>query len=389
MRIALCLSGQPRTWRRTRESLMAFFAGHELDVFLHTWREGDPAEIAALQAAYAPRALKVEERPLFVAEKRLLAANFPVRPPLTVFDMLHSVAASLALAAQSGETYDLVVRARFDALFQGRWTGGPPGEGELVLPDDYPDAASCNDQFAIGRPAEMAAYGALASWFPGALTGLRGEWLRPEALLRSYLEAVCSLRLRLTPIAMRLLREGGPDDAAEDDPLFHAAKHLEWEAFAKAHFPEVAQHADFDHPSRTPLALDRALEAWAQDRGPAAANALFAAPWAERLAAVEAFLAEQSGGVAEFDEDAFDSLRLVCAALLQRMDRSEPLCPRSAVVHMLSDNIRDMRRVDDWLRANPQVIAPSLAAAPPGGLLARAPAYKPPLTAYGHDVWRR
>jgi hypothetical protein len=35
------------------------------------------------------------------------------------------------------------------------------------------------------------------------------------------------------------------------------------------------------------------------------------------------------------------------------MDRDEPLDPSSAVVHMLSNNIRDMRRVDDWLRATP------------------------------------
>jgi hypothetical protein len=48
-----------------------------------------------------------------------------------------------------------------------------------------------------------------------------------------------------------------------------------------------------------------------------------------------------------------------------------------------------MRRVDDWLRANREQIPAALSAAPPGGLLARALAYKPPLTAFGHDVWRR
>jgi hypothetical protein len=388
MRIALCLSGQPRTWRRTRESLLDFFAGHQLEVFLHTWREGDPDELEALTRAYAPRAARIEARPLFIAEKQLLAAHFPVRPPLTVFDMFHSMAASLELAAEAAEPCDLVVRARFDALFQGTWSGEIPDQDEVVVPDDYPDAAACNDQFALGRPAAMAAYGAIAAWFPSALPGLAGEWLRPEALLRSYLEQVCGLQLRLSPIPMRLVREGR-ETALEDDPLFHAAKHLDWEAFALEHFPEVAQAADFDHPSRTPLALDRALDAWTEARGAEAAHALFAAPWPRRLEAIDGFLAEQSGGVAAFDQASFDGLRLICAALLQRMDRAEPLCPASAVAHVLSDNIRDMRRVADWLRANPDRVPTALAAAPPGGLLARALAYKPPLTAFGHDVWRR
>src|SRR4051794_7421355 len=99
MRIALCLSGQPRTWRATCESLFAFFAGHELDVFLHTWREGEPSELEALLTAYAPRGHAIGARPLFAEEKRLLADRFPTRPPLTIFDMFHSVAESLALAA--------------------------------------------------------------------------------------------------------------------------------------------------------------------------------------------------------------------------------------------------------------------------------------------------
>ena len=41
MRLALCLSGQPRTWRWTRESLLAFFAG-ELYYSLHLTKLDDP-----------------------------------------------------------------------------------------------------------------------------------------------------------------------------------------------------------------------------------------------------------------------------------------------------------------------------------------------------------
>ena len=392
MRIALCLSGQPRTWRATRASLAAFFAGHEVDVFLHTWREGDPAELEALVAAYAPRDHRIEDRPLFLAEKRALAERFPFRPPLTLIDMLHSLAESLALAAAAAPAYDLIVRARFDALFDGVWSGEAPASGEIVVPDDFPSPAGCNDQFAIGAPAEMAAYGGLGRWFADVLPQARGEALQPEVLLRGYLEEICGLRLARRPVAMRLLR---PADVAKtfaevaDDPLFHAAKHEAWEAFAQTHLPELAPQLDFRHPSRTPLALDRALDAWAEARGPDAAYALFAAPWPQRLSAIDAFLAEQAGEAAALDEAAYETLRLVCAALLQRMDRREPLGPESALVHMLSANIRDMRRTHAWLEATPGAAHRLTQTAPHGGLLAQAVAFKPLGSAKGRDIWRR
>ncbi|MDB5447108.1 MAG: hypothetical protein JWQ97_2425 [Phenylobacterium sp.] len=392
MRIALCLSGQPRTWRATRSSLAAFFTGHEVDVFLHTWGEGDPAELAALVEAYTPRAHRIEARPLFAAEKRLLAERFPTRPPLTIFDMFHSVAQSLALAAEpQNGIYDLVVRARFDAIFDGAWPGEAPGAGELVLPDLYPDASGVNDQFAIGRMAEMRAYGGIGAWLPTVLPSLRGAWFRPEAAVRVYLEDVCGLRLKLEPIAMRLLREGQvgrPFAALADDPLFHAEKHEAWEAFAAAQFPEVAAQADFDHAARTPLALDRALSGWLEGRPPKDTFQLLKAPWPKRIKAVDAFIADQAGELPELDEDSYRGVRLICAMLLQRMDRREPMTLEGFLVHVLSANVADMRRAAEWGDAHGDKLAALPQATKGLGPLARALAYAPPLAQTGVGAWR-
>jgi hypothetical protein len=394
MRIALCLSGQPRTWRATCASLAAFFAGHEVDVFLHTWREGDPGELAAVVEAYRPRAHLIEERPLFVREKRLLAERFPTRPPLTVFDMFHSAAQSLALAAQPGHgAYDAVVRARFDAMFDGAWSGEAPGEGELELPDLYPEPSGVTDQFAIGRMAEMQAYGAIGAWLPTVLPELRGGWFRPEAALKFYLQEACGLSLKLRPIAMRLLREGQvglPFAALADDPLFHAEKHEAWAAFAADRFPDVAAQADFDHVARTPLALDRAFSEWLAARSPAEGAELLRAPWPQRIRAVDAFIAGQAGGLAELDDDSYRAVRLICAMLLQRMDRREPMTLESFLVHALSANISDMRRAADWGDGNPEELG-RLAEARlglAGGPLGRALAYAPPLSQSGIGAWR-
>jgi hypothetical protein len=356
MRIAICLSGQPRTWRYTRESLMAFFAGHELDLFLHTWREGDPGELQAVVDAYAPRAARIEERPLFLEEKRQLAERYPAAPPLPIFDMFYSVAESLALAAESGEAHDLVVRARFDALFDGVWSGEVPLEHALIVPDVYPYSSGCTDQFALGSPAAMQAYGGASGWLrDGAYPAYAEQWLQPERVLRHYLEVVRGLRVEVRPIAMKLLRDEyvhRPFAEVGDDPLFHAAKHEAWEASAFEQFPEVAARADFDHVGRTALGLERALTAWLESRPQKDGFQLLKTPWSRRIQAVDAFIGEQAGELQNLDDASYNGVRLICATLLQRMDAQEPMTLESWIVHALSANAADMQRAHDWVLAD-------------------------------------
>jgi hypothetical protein len=391
MRVALCLSGQPRTWRSTRASLATFFAGHELDVFLHTWREGDPAELEALVAAYAPRGWRIEPRPLFVEAKRLMAERFPTRPPLTTFDMFHSVAESLKLVAECGETYDLVVRARFDALFDGGWSGEIPPIGGVIVPDLYPEPGSCTDQFALGGPAEMQAYGGMGDWLQTAIGGMSGgDWFRPEPVLQHYLESVRGLTVADRPIPMKLLREdqaGLPFAAVSDDPLFHAAKHAAWADFAQQQFPEVAEGADFTHAAAFALQCNEALTAWLSAHPQKDAFQLLKAPWSRRIKAVDAYIADQAGPLKSLDEASHRHVRMICATLLQRMDRGTPMTLESFVVHALSANLDDMQRAVGW-------------AARPGGLdglpklaqglgpLTAALSYANPLEQTGIRVWR-
>lgn len=392
MRIAICLSGQPRTWRNTRDSLTRFFADHDVDVFLHSWREGDPAELEALLAAYAPRAARIEDRPLFVDEKRQLVERFPAGAPLPIFDMFHSIAESLRLAAEADQAYDLVVRARFDSLFDGVWSGEAPRAGALIIPDLYPHPWGCTDQFALGSPSDMTLYGGVSSWLGrGAYPAYPEPCLRPERVLRDYLQDVCGLQVDLRPIAMKLLRPGQVGRSfgdLVDDPVFHAAKHEEWEAFAYAQFPEVAARADFDHFGRTALQLERALTAWLDGRPAKDGFQLLRAPWAKRIRTVDAFLNEQSGGIQSIDAAGYAGLRLVCAMLLQRMDPDEPMRLESWVVHALSANADDMRRAHDWVLANPKQLDRLPALVSKLDCIALALAYANPLEQAGIGAWR-
>ncbi|MDR3511661.1 MAG: hypothetical protein P4L73_08510 [Caulobacteraceae bacterium] len=390
MRIAVALSGQPRTWRHTRQPLSRFFAGHEVEVFFHTWDEVEPGEVDALVAAYAPRAYRVEPRPLFVEEKRRLAERFPTRPPLTVFDMFHSVSASLglALAAQAeGAGYDLICRTRFDLTYDGAWTASPPAAGCVLTPPGFEPEGGCNDQFALGDPEAMGAYAGVSAWLPEGLEALGGAWFRPEVALGTYLRSAAGLDLRRQAFPVVLLREdqvGRPFQALRDDPMFHAGKHEAWEAFARSHFDAaVAERLDFNHAGRRPLAFVR----WLQARPADERRALSSLDWPLRIAAIDQFITRELGGPA-LDAQRHELIRLICATLIHQMDRSEPMTPEAFVVHALSVNILDMRRALAWLEADqgrvnllPDVLNRL-------GVLRAAFTFAPPFDQVGEHAWR-
>jgi len=351
MRIALCLSGQPRTWRHTWRTAFAYFEAHEVDVFIHTWDELDAAELQDLLATYAPRAFRLEARPLFLAEKRRLAERFPVWPHLTIFDMFHSMSASLTLALDSDSTaahYDLICRSRFDLIHDGRWNGERPPAGAVVLPsDDNTADLGCNDQFAIGEPATMRRYAGIADWLMEGMLDFRGTTLMPEVALQHYLKIVSGLTIKPEPLAQHLLREdqvGLPFAEVHHDPLFNARKSEDWEAFAKAHDLRGGdRELDFQHFSRTPLGFDRWLKGLPNEQRQAALTLA----WPDRLVAIDQLLVETLG-LGAMDAERYGAVRLICAALVNRMARDEPISPQSFIVHALSANALDMRRAQQW-----------------------------------------
>ena len=353
MRVALCLSGQPRTWRHTWRTAFAFFTGHEMDVFVHTWDETDPAELQDLLSAYAPRAFRVEPRPLFLAEKRRMAELFPVSPPFTIFDMFHSMAVSVALALEAGDAeppYDVICRSRFDLIHDGRWSGERPSDNTLAVPitGDL-EGSACNDQFAIGDPAAMRLYAGLSAWLTDGINDFRGAFFRPEVALKHYLTQVCGLTIDRQPLATILLRPdqvGRPFAELRDEPMFHARKREEWEAFAKAHALRGGdRELDFEHFGRAPLTLDRWLIGLPVEQR----RTLLTLVWPERIVAIDRLLGDELGRAA-MDVDRYGMVRLICAALVHRMARDEPLSAPSFIVHALSANSLDMQRAQQWVQ---------------------------------------
>jgi len=351
MRLAICLSGQPRTWRHTHESLFKFFGAHDLDVFIHTWDEVEATELDAIKAAYSPRVIVHGPRPPFLDEKRALAERFPATPPFTTFDMFYSVAASLNLAIDAcGATlkaYDLICRTRFDTIYDGRWRGEPPPKGALaVQTGQFEPQGGCNDQFALGEPDAMRLYAGVSQWLPQGMQSLPPPHFRPEVALQTYLLNVCGLALHRERFALTLLREdqlGRPFTALEDDTRHHIRKSEAWEAFAHAHLaPEIAAKLDFRHYGRLPPMLDQ----WLQARPPEVRSAVLSGDWTCRIVAIDCLLQSETGGA--MDPDRHLMIRLINAALINRMPRDEPMGLESFIVHAVSANLETMKRALDW-----------------------------------------
>ncbi len=351
MRLAICLSGQPRTWRYTHQTLFKFFDGHELDVFIHTWDDVDALELEALKAAYSPRLMVQSARPAFLEEKRAMAAQFPVAPPFSSFDMFHSVAISVNLALGANraapKAYDLICRTRFDTVYDGHWRGEAPPKGAIaVQTGEFEPEGGCNDQFALGEPDAMSLYIGVSAWLAQGMHSLAPPHFRPEVALQTYLVNVCGLALHREHFALTLLRNdevGRPFEMLRDDTFHHVRKFEDWEAFAKTHLePEIAAALDFRHYGRLPMMLDR----WLQTKPPELRAAVLTGDWTDRIVAIDGLLQRETGGV--MDADRHRMVRLIDATLINRMSRNEPMSLESFIVHAVSANLQDMKRALEW-----------------------------------------
>lgn len=125
MRIAICLSGEPRTWRIAHKSIKSFFdvPDAQVDYFIHTWL-GNSWKINNV----------FDHVPILASEAEEIRATFePVdmrydaarHPPQTVWGSLfasqqYSFMLKRSHELNQGWDYDIVVKARLDTIY-------PPG----------------------------------------------------------------------------------------------------------------------------------------------------------------------------------------------------------------------------------------------------------------------
>jgi hypothetical protein len=129
-RVAVCLSGQPRTWRTALGNIKSFFdiQGAEVDYFLHAWNYNtwwrepnkyadghdeilDDAELCDLWTAFSPKGFATSSK-----QKKHHMRFW--------YDLLYSFMRSIHLKRQYEQKhhfeYDLVIKSRYDVVFDPR-----------------------------------------------------------------------------------------------------------------------------------------------------------------------------------------------------------------------------------------------------------------------------
>ena len=141
-RIAVCISGQSRTWEYCKDNILHFYditehaQDHvEVDYFLHTWdiksyrdhvsgieynnfRDEPFNDGNRLIEAFNPKVAEVESYSDFVAKRNLQYPN----SPFTAWEsMYHSIKKSINFKRQyeldNNFEYDLVIKTRFDCIY--------------------------------------------------------------------------------------------------------------------------------------------------------------------------------------------------------------------------------------------------------------------------------
>lgn len=165
MRIALCLSGQARSYKKAHEYVNKNLLRHfEVDVFVHTWR---PVYSRAhfytnLQETYSPINLVMDENLPPETNSDLFVPNHS-HPANFCTSMFYSIYKSNDLRVKhellNNIKYDFVIRSRFDLALNKVIDFSSLEKGKIYTSKDTDDTNPLlNDQFAIADPHTMNLY---------------------------------------------------------------------------------------------------------------------------------------------------------------------------------------------------------------------------------------
>lgn len=168
-RIAVCFAGLPRLTAATESTWKRFVERYDADVFVHTWLSS-PSERSSVNEricnALHPKQMMTEPVRAFNTA-RFDERIWPHRSqPGNVLSMWYSISESMRLCRESGTSYDVICRARFDwwcpnleiELSNGLTVPDDPGlSGHHFTYKGQPFVGH-NDQFGYGSPEIMDIY---------------------------------------------------------------------------------------------------------------------------------------------------------------------------------------------------------------------------------------
>jgi hypothetical protein len=155
MKIALCFSGQVRSFRQGYEYYKRnLLNAYDVDVYIHSWNSPFNQEIIDL---YKPKAYKFDD-PLNVDCSRYTRTPIPLKhPQIATYSMYYSLNESGKLV---NGTYDWVIKSRTDYALNVKIDFATFNNSKLYVPDCYiaPNKDRANDQFAFSSQDNMKKY---------------------------------------------------------------------------------------------------------------------------------------------------------------------------------------------------------------------------------------
>ena len=252
MRIGIVLFGHLRSYKQTTSSFEnlknTLSQSGKVDVFCHTWDieesvtqawwkdhkpdDPPPATVDAkrIEQTYSPALYFVEPSRQFDDKDYSVNSTIPIPG---ILSMLYSQMQAFKLLEQyerqSGSNYDVVVKARYDLLYEiaEEFPNCISTDDRIFLPSSNPYelAGSCSDVFAIGQRESMAKYFGFCENFRQALSVYHQKGFQrliPELCMTVYLDSKNIRREGVKGLRLSILRMGGEKFQINTDKNFEA-----------------------------------------------------------------------------------------------------------------------------------------------------------------------
>lgn len=168
MKVALCLSGRPRSHEKGYEYHKHNLLDHyDVDVFVHTWDGVGVDVMNSIGEKYKPKRMVTTNTFNEGGLKKYPDAH-PDWPAKNVIHMFYSIFRSnhekKLYELENGFTYDVVIKSRFDYALNRTLPLDSVEQNKIYVPKDMvkgqipPNGIICNDQFAFGNSSTMDIY---------------------------------------------------------------------------------------------------------------------------------------------------------------------------------------------------------------------------------------
>lgn len=166
MRIAVCISGQPRAYKQGYEYLKKNLLDHyDCNVFIHTWKNGvySSDDVLALYQPIKGVAEDYFEFAEVLNQKYTNTPNAKTFPPANAAFAYYSIFKSMMMKVEHEvrtKAYDWVVKTRFDYALNARIPFEQLDRNKIYIPNCrmVPARDFGNDQFAFGSSPIMNQY---------------------------------------------------------------------------------------------------------------------------------------------------------------------------------------------------------------------------------------